>query len=669
MKNKWCSRRWRPPRRIDLLAAGFMLLAQWARVPQAAAAVPDWLRAAARAPLPSYPDDTKAVILLDEQVTTVKDNGEIETSYRRALRILRPEGREYGTVGVYFDKETHLTYLKAWSISANGDEYEVKEKDAVETGAFEVALYADTRRKFVRIPAAEAGSVVGYEYVQKHRPKVLQDTWLVQDEIPVRRARFMLQLPKGWEFQSVWMNHAEQKPQAAGENQWVWELENLPAVEHEPAMPAWQAIAGRVGVSYFPPRTDTSAKAKGSWTDIGRWYAELTAGRRQATPEIRQKVIELTSASKTTLEKISALAGFVQRDVRYVAVEIGIGGYQPHAAQDIFLNRYGDCKDKVTLLSTMLREAGIESYYVLTHSSRGIVARNFPSMLNFNHAIVAIRLPGDVDTTSLYAAQPHPQLGRLLFFDPTNSLVPLGYLPWRLQANYGLLVTEGGGELLELPLLPPAVNRLLRAAKLELSPTGTISGSVQEIRWGVPAVELRATLRDAPEAERTKILERFLGDFLGSLVFQGFEAENLESNEPTLILRYRFSARDYAKAAGDLLLVRPRVLGEKQLDLFGEKPRKYPVEFENASVESDRFEITVPAGYAVEEVPPPVEADCGAAAYRSKVEVSANVLRYNRLYTIKSVTVPTDRLDELKKFFHQIAADERNSAVLKRATP
>jgi len=145
--------------------------------------------------------------------------------------------------------------------------------------------------------------------------------------------------------------------------------------------------------------------------------------------------------------------------------------------------------------------------------------------------------------------------------------------------------------------------------------------------------------------------------------------ENLESNEPTMILRYRFSARDYAKTAGDLLLVRPRVLGQKQLDLFGEKPRKYPVEFENASVESDIFEITVPAGYAVEEVPPPLEADCGAAAYRSKVEVTANVLRYDRQYTVKGVTVPTDRLDELKKFFRQIAADERNSAVLKRATP
>ncbi|MGD0920566.1 MAG: DUF3857 and transglutaminase domain-containing protein [Terriglobia bacterium] len=667
MKNKWCSRRWNQPHRSEIFAG--LLLSVLFSASQALGGVPDWLRAAARAPLPSYPNDTKAVVLLNEHVTTVKDNGEIETSYRHAYKILRPEGREYGTIGVYFDPETRLTYLKAWSISARGDEYEVKEKDAVETGAFGAALYDDTRHKVVRIPAAEAGSVVGYEYVQKRRPKVLQDTWYVQDEIPVRRARYVLRLPKGWEFQSVWLNHAEQKPEPAGESQWTWELENLPAVEQEPSMPAWQALAGRVAVSYFPPAASTGAKSHASWSDVGRWYGELTAGRRQATPEMRQKVAELTGASKATLEKIAALAAFVQSEIRYVAVEIGIGGYQPHAAQEIFANRYGDCKDKVTLLSTMLREIGIESYYILTHASRGVIARDFPSVLNFNHVIMAIRLPGDVDATNLYAAQPHKQLGQLLFFDPTSSLVPFGYLPPELQANYGLLVTEGGGELLELPLLGPNVNRLLRTAKLELSATGAISGSVQEIRWGAPAVDLRASLRDTPEAERTKKLESFLGGFLGSLVFQGFQVQNLEKNEGTLILSYRFLAKDYAKAAGNLLLVRPRVLGSKRADLFEEKPRKNPVEFETASVQSDIFEITIPPGYAVEEVPPPVEVDCGAAAYRSKVEAAGGVLRYNREYKITKVLVPIDRLDELKKFYRQVAADERNSAVLKRTTP
>jgi transglutaminase-like putative cysteine protease len=667
MKNKWYSRRWNQPRRNEAFAG--LLLSVLFSASQALGGVPDWLRTAARSPLPSYPEDTNAVVLLDEQATTVSESGEIKTLYRRAYKILRPGGRSRGIVAVHFDSETQLTSLKGWSIPAAGRDYEVKEKDAVETSVFSEALYQDARAKVLRLPAAEPGNVIGYEYEQRRRPEIFQDTWWFQDEIPVRRARFVLRLPAGWEFRAVWLNHAPREPNVTAQNQVVWEIEDLPAVEQEPAMPHWRAMAARMAITYFSRQPQSGGRSYASWADVGRRYGELTAGRRQVTPEIRQKVAELTATAKTTLEKISALATFVQREIRYVAIEIGIGGYQPHLAQDIFANRYGDCKDKVTLLSAMLQAVGIESHYVLTQATRGLVARDFPSMLNFNHVILAIRLPADVDTTSLYAVLRHPQLGSLLFFDPTETEVSLGHLPSDLQANCGLLVTEGGGELLELPLLPPTVNRLLRTAKLTLDASGSLSGEVQEIRWGAPAAEDRARLRTAPEAERAKIFESFLGVFVGSLVFQGFQIENLERGGDTLIVHYRFLAKNYAKVAGNLLLVRPRVLGEKGLDLREKKERKYPVEFRGMRLDSDVFEISLPAGYVVDELPAPVDVETSFAAYRSKLEVAGNVLRYTREHKIKEVLVPTERLDELRKFLRQVAADERNSAVLKRTTP
>jgi len=434
-------------------------------------------------------------------------------------------------------------------------------------------------------------------------------------------------------------------------------------------MPPWQAVAGMLALTFFPTRPDLAGKSHATWESVAVWYGGLTAGRRQASPEIKQKVAELTANAKTTQDKIAALAAFVQREIRYVAIEIGIGGFQPHPAQDVFTNRYGDCKDKVTLLSTMLHEVGIDSYYLLVHATRGVVARDFPSMTNYNHVILAIKLPADVSTANLCSLYAHKQLGHLLMFDPTHPLVPLGYLPPTLQENFGLLVTEGGGELVELPLSSPNVNRLLRSAKLELTPAGALSGDVTEIRWGVPALNTRAHLLDVPSDQRTKALENFLGSFLGSLVFQGAQIENLEQTDKTRVLHYRFLAKDYAKAAGNLLLIRPRVLGQKGSDLLEAKERKQPVEFPSASLETDIYEITLPSGYAVDELPPPANEDSSFADYRSKVEVVGNVLKYSRNYTIKDVIVPTSHLEEMKKFFRQVAADERNSAVLKRTNP
>lgn len=666
MKSAWCFSPLKPRSANSFLLAALLLAGAAALATPARAGAPDWLRAVARAPVPSFPPETNAVILFDEQITTVTDKGEIKTVYRRAYKILRPQGRERGNVVVVYDDETRLTFLKAWAIPAEGKEYEVKEKDAVETSPFSGFLYADTRAKILKIPAADPGNVIGYEYERKRRPSILQDMWWFQEDLPVVAARFVLRLPEGWEYQNVWLNHPPSEPRAAGENQWVWEVNNVSAVEEEPSMPHLRAVSGRMAVTFFPREGDAQDKSHSSWREVGLWYSHVASASRQSSEEIRQKVAELTAGAKSTLEKMQRLAAFTQRDIRYVAIEIGTGGYQPHPAPDIFTNRYGDCKDKVTLLSTMLGEIGIDSYYVLLHSDRGAVAPDFPSMMNFNHVILAIRLPQDVSVNSLYAVEDHPRLGQLLYFDPTDNITRLGYLPASEQASYGLLVTEDGGELRRLPLLPPSTNRLTRSAKFSVSPTGALSGEVDEIRWGSPATYRRAQLLDSPTTDRQKVLEDFLSSFLPGFRLTGASVQNLESYDQNLLMKYRFVARNYAQSVGDLLLLRLRVLGEKGSSVLERKPRKYPVEFNDAELHTDAFEFVLPEGYRVDELPAPVEVSYPFAEYHSRVEVEGNVLRYTRTYQIKDVRVSVDRLADLKKFYGAVAADERASAVLKR---
>src|SRR5579859_8142307 len=169
---------------VKVVSAGLLAVVWFCIAPRALAAdkAPDWMHDAARQTLPTYPPETVAVILLDERITTVKDNGEIETLYRRAYKILRPEARDqYGTVFVNFDTETKLSYLKAWAIPPTGPEYQVNEKDAIETGLSE-DLYSDVRHKLLQLPAVEPGSIVGYEYVQKKRPYIFDDNWWFQEE-------------------------------------------------------------------------------------------------------------------------------------------------------------------------------------------------------------------------------------------------------------------------------------------------------------------------------------------------------------------------------------------------------------------------------------------------------------------------------------------------------
>ena len=94
-----------------------------------------------------------------------------------------------------------------------------------------------------------------------------------------------------------------------------------------------------------------------SWAQVADWYANLEKGRSDPTPEIRAKTQELIQGRATELEKIAALYDYVAKNIRYVSLSFGLGRYQPHSAADVFKNQYGDCKDKHTLLASMLQAA------------------------------------------------------------------------------------------------------------------------------------------------------------------------------------------------------------------------------------------------------------------------------------------------------------------------
>jgi len=654
-----------------LLVPACVLIA--ALLPVRADSAPDWLRAAAQEKLPAYPDNPVAVIVFSEVQTTVQDKGEIETRHRVAYRLLRPEARDgYSFAQVDFDNETKVTSFKAWTITSAGREMALSEKDALETSLSTYEVFTDDRAKLLKFSAADPGSVVGFEYTQKARPFIFEDDWQFQDVIPTRKARLILQLPPGWEYSASWFNYPEQKPQTSASSQYVWEVSDVPALDREAIMPPAQAIAGWVGLKYFPRDAALRAKTTGSWSDIGVFLYGLEQPSRHANPAIQQKVAELTSGVSDPLLKMQAITSYVQRQIRYAAIELGIGGYQPHLAADVFAHQYGDCKDKASLLAVMLQEIGVSSYFVVVNTDRGAVRPEYPSM-RFDHAILAIRIPDGVDPASLYAAVDDPKLGRLVFFDPTNEYVPLGYLPWYLQDSYGLVVSAGDGKLLPTPLLPPSTNRLVRSAKFSLTPTGDLIGDVQETEWGDVAAGDREAFLQTPPTKRAEIFEHILGRFMNNFTLTGASLGGLEKYNDVFTVDYKFVSHGYASPSGDLLVLRPRVIGDKYthlLDLFAErKPRKYPIQFEAATRQDDLFDITLPAGYVADGLPGPVEVSNDFATYRARVEIEGGVLHYKRTFELKKVMVSTEKLTEMRRFLETVAGDQESTVLLRRSNP
>jgi hypothetical protein len=239
--------------------------------------------------------------------------------------------------------------------------------------------------------------------------------------------------------------------------------------------------------------------------------------------------------------------------------------------------------------------------------------------------------------------------------------------PATCKPNYGLLVTPTGGELIQIPEQPSKTNGIRRSAKLSLDATGGLQGDVEEVRVGDRACrERRALLAVSQNSERIKPIESLLGASLSNFQITKASITNLQQTGQPFGFNYSFQAANYAKRAGNLLLVRPRVLGVKTSAIMEtDEPRQFPIEFEGPVQDTDAFEISLPPGYEVDDLPPPVDADFGFASYHSKTEAKGNVISYSRTFEVKELSVPVSKAEELKNFYRIIASDERNTAVLK----
>jgi transglutaminase-like putative cysteine protease len=660
----------RPDPRFARRLAGILAACACLHVPAAwAASAPDWMRAQVNAPVPEHDDETDAVVLYSDIQLTVLAPGKMKRLERRVYKILRVDGEGYGVVRKDFSPQSRITAMHGWSIPAQGKDFEVKDKDVIETAISDVdggELISDIRSKLMRIPASVPGNLVGYEIEQELEPYVMTDEWDFQETVPVREARYTVQLPAGWTYKVFWLNRAESAPTELAPGQWRWTATDQKAVRIERRMPPWQGIAARMVLSLQPP----GGKGGGfqSWQEVGTWYLGLANGRRDPSAPLREKVQQLTSSAPDPLGKMRALAAFVQKDIRYVAIELGVGGVQPHPASDVLAHGYGDCKDKVTLLSSMLKEIGVESHYVLINTERGSVAAGTPPNMDFNHAILAIQLPAGVDTAQLPAIIKHKTLGTVLFFDPTQPLIPLGYLPGELQANYGMLASPAGGELIALPQISSALNGVARTAKFTLDDAGTLSGEVHETWTGDGAARQRYGLRAAQQdVDQIKPIESMLTHSLSTFQILHASVTNQRLLEQPLVWNYTLEIPRYPRMAGDLVIIRPRVLGSLSSGLLESKePREHPIEFEAPVRHTDVFEITVPAGSVLDSLPPAVKEVLGSISYSSATTFTGHVLRYTRTLEVKELSVPVAKAQALRDFYRTIESDERNSAVLKK---
>jgi hypothetical protein len=657
--------------RFALLVAAILLAAAPARAGLFGkdSPVPQWGLDAAKTPTPADVGDAASVVLFDEYVETIDGSGRAVERERWVKRILKPQARNLGCA-VTFDVDEKINYFREWTIGADGKTFQAKDTDFVDEGAEESGIVKDIpilllteKTRVVHPPAADVGATIVCESEELLQPWNREIVWNIQESVPFAFEALELDLPAGMHFADSWHRFAPVKPVEVAPNHWRWEIHDMPRLDLRDVKshPDWEALVARMSLRWG----DLAVEGKeNQWRALGQWTSDLEAHRPDPTPEIAAKTQELTAGTSDFFLKLTNITAYIQKNIRYFVVERGIGGYQAHFAADIYRNRYGDCKDKTTLLISMLQAAGIRAYYMPVDSHRGVVDPDAPSYYG-DHMITAIEIPADVKDARLRAVVAAKDGKRYLIFDPTDERTPVGNLPSELQGGYGLLAAGASSQVIALPVLDPAANGTSAAGKFTLTADGTLAGSIDSLHTGPEGADFRLILKYSDTKERHDAFEKMVAFSLPGVVLDSFNFVEPDALDKPLEFHYKVTARQYAHTAGPLLLVRPRVLGSVAQH-FDDKPRKVPIELEATGRWRDSYDIELPAGYSVDELPDPVSVDTDFASYHSATTAKGNLLHYEREYVVRMVELPAGRAADFRKFESAIVEDERASAVLKK---
>ena len=647
-----------------LLAAAMLACASTPAAAGKSQPVPQWGLDAYKTHTPDYAKDAAAIVLYDEYVETIDAQGRAVERERIAKRVLKPQGRGEVTCEVGYSEDEKINYFRAWTIAADEKQYQAQDMDFIEQGDTSVPVMLSTYKvRIAHPPAVDVGATVICESEEILESYIHENIWRLQSGIPIVYQALEVDLPPGKSHTQAWHNFKAVVPVEVAPNHFRWELKDTPALilRDIPSRPDWNALAARMSVQWGDAAVDG---ADNQWRAIGQWMTTLEANRPDPSPEITAQTQALIAGAPDFYTKLSRITDYIQKNIRYFIVERGIGGLRANYASDIYRNKYGDCKDKTTLLISMLQVAGIHAFYVPVDVRRGIVDPDDPSLYG-DHMITAIEVPSGVDDPRLMAIVKAKDGKRYLIFDPTNERTAVGNLPSYLQGGYGTLAAGASSQIMALPILPPNANGTERKGEFTLASDGTLAGSVDTAHSGPEGADLRMFLKYSDEKERRAYWESSVARDVPGVVINSFQFVQPAALDKPLEFHYKLTAGQYAHSAGSLLLIRPRVVGSDVLP-FDDKPRTVPIDLNATGRWHDSFDITLPAGYIVDETPDPIDVDVDFATYHSTVTAKDNKLHYERDYIVRQIQIPADKAPDFRKLESAILTDEKGTAVLKK---
>ncbi len=581
-----------------------------------------------------------------------KSQNEALEKHSIAMTVLDKKGSASANFVYYGDQFRELRKFSGKLYDANGTLLRKFKLSDIVTMEYSLSLSTGAKYYLFECISPVYPYTVQYEYeVVWKKGFLIFPSFFPQPtyNMSVEKADYTLTLPQGVKFRQKFSNLTE-KPDITSKNNtmiYKWMVTGLPAVVSEPFSPN---IKNLVPWMYLSPESflyDTVSGEIKDWESYSSWIYGLLKGRDDLPQECKDKILYLTKDAKNDVDKVKILYEHLGRTTRYVSIQLGIGGYQPMLASEVYNVGFGDCKALTFYLKSMLDVVNIPSDYVMIRSdseNKGLLT-DYANFHEINHVI--LRVPLNPDT---------------IWLECTNPKIPFGYIHEGIAGHAAVAAKEEGGKISFLPDYPDSLNLDKNSTVITLMSDGSAEAEVKhEFHMSVYEDYMNLTL--LKESELIDILRR--GIRLPNANVKTFNIEEHKTRFPNLTVDYAWSTGSYGTKTGNRLFI-PVNPFRFSYDWFKKNNRKHDLNLVYGFKNTDQVVLSVPSDFEVESIPSPERYDTPYGRFESSVVYQDSKIYVTQIFKLSRGVHSVDEYEILRSFIERVNKAYTANIVLKK---
>lgn len=600
-------------------------------------------------------ENADAVIRQYEMQVHLLSRDRMDIRVKRLITVLNPSGNRHVNAVVGYDTSRKIRHLQARVFDALGNEVEtIKERDFRDVSAVDGAtLYSDSRIRYLEYTPVHYPYTLEFTYETSSPNTAILPSWYPVDDyrLSVQKSHYKITYASP-ELRPECMERnlgGFEVQQSNAEGIIAYTATNIEALQEEAMSPAFIKRVPAVKARMLQFEYEGYAGRVGDWQAMGQWiYSHLLKGQDVLPETTRVKAQAMVQGLTDPLEKAKVIYEYVQKNTRYISVQVGIGGIKPVPAMEVDKVKYGDCKGLSNYTRALLQAVGVDAYYCHVEAGKDKVDfyESFADLAQGNHAILAI-----------------PDQDGYAWIDCTSQTLPFGFLGDFTDDRRVLMVTPDGGSLVRTPAYLDEQNSLQTQASCTLDPEGSLSGEVSLLSRGIQ-YDAHLAVESTGREER----KRYYASYWPYLNNLKLAASHLENNREAVLFKEEVSleAANYASRSGTLMLFRPNAFNRFDQIPERHKTRMQPLEVQRGFLDEAHLSIQLPETYRLEALPQTTELHTAFGEYRMEASYDngSHRLMYKRKLLIRSGVFPKEDYEAYRGFLREIASADNAQVVL-----